>query len=119
MVGGEGTASPQMRPRESWPQDQLPPGAVHPDGPAGPDDDSVGHRVPPHLERDILGLYLSAPLPGPPAARGRAGRMARAYAAPDSGRGRGRAPRETGGGPGLPRDPTAPLGRRGRPPRPA
>ena len=85
MVEGEGTASPQMRPRESWPQDQLPPGAVHPDGPAGPDDDSVGHRVPPHLERDILGLYLSDHLTGSTAGLERAERMASAYADTDFG----------------------------------
>src|SRR5690625_7767306 len=93
MVGGEGTASPQMRPRESWPQDQLPPGGVHPDGPAGPDDDSVGHRVPPHLERDILGLYLSDHLTGSTAGLERAERMASAYADTDFGQEIGRASR--------------------------
>ncbi len=85
MAEGRGTASPQMRPRESWPQDQQPPGGVHPDAPFGPGQESVAHRVPRHLERDILGLYLSDHLTGATAGLERAERMAPAYADTDFG----------------------------------
>ena len=84
MADGQGTASPQLRPRESWPRDQQPPGAVHPDGPGG-DDDSSAHRVPAHLERDLLGLYLSDHLTGATAGLERAERMSAAYADTDIG----------------------------------
>ena len=85
MAEGRGTASPQMRPRDSWPQDQEPPGASHPDGLLRGDDGSPGHRVPAHLERDILGLYLSDHLTGSTAGLERAERMAGAYADTDFG----------------------------------
>lgn len=85
MAEGRGTASPQMRPRDSWPQDQEPPGASHPDGLLRGDDGSPGHRVPAHVERDILGLYLSDHLTGSTAGLERAERMAGAYADTDFG----------------------------------
>ncbi|TNC18085.1 NAD-dependent epimerase/dehydratase family protein, partial [Georgenia sp. 311] len=85
MAEGQGTASPPLRPRESWPRDQQPPGAVHPDGLLGREDDSPAHRVPAHLERDILGLYLSDHLTGATAGLERAERMSAAYADTDVG----------------------------------
>lgn len=85
MADGQGMPSPQMRPRESWPVDQLPPGAVHVDGPVGTADDEEGHRVPAHLQRDILGLYLSDHLTGSTAGLERAERMASVYADTDIG----------------------------------
>ncbi|PYG00563.1 Nucleoside-diphosphate-sugar epimerase [Georgenia satyanarayanai] len=81
MVEGQGTPSPQMRPRESWPQDQLPPGSVPTDGlVAEAEEDSAAHRVPAHLQRDILGLYLSDHLTGATAGLERSERMAADYA---------------------------------------
>ena len=80
MVEGQGTGSAQMRPRERWPQDQLPPGSTSPDGVIHPGADSDAHRVPPEFERDILGLYLSDHFTGATAGAERAERMAQAYA---------------------------------------
>src|SRR5690606_2402976 len=53
--------------------------------PFGPGQESVAHRVPRHLERDILGLYLSDHLTGATAGLERAERMAAAYADTDFG----------------------------------
>ncbi|KQY98584.1 epimerase [Microbacterium sp. Root53] len=85
MADGAGTASAPMRPRRDWPQDQLPPGDVLPDGPAQPPADSPGHRLPATLQRDILGLYLSDHLTGATAGVARFRRMAKAYADTDLG----------------------------------
>ncbi|WP_152187944.1 NAD-dependent epimerase/dehydratase family protein [Georgenia satyanarayanai] len=86
MADGQGTPSPQMRPRESWPQDQLPPGSVPADGlVAESQEGSAAHRVPAHLERDILGLYLSDHLTGATAGLERSERMAADYADSDLG----------------------------------
>ncbi|GAA3646747.1 NAD-dependent epimerase/dehydratase family protein [Microbacterium marinilacus] len=88
MADGTGAASAPLRPRRTWPQDQLPPGAVEPDAlvqPAGPDGaasgsaEADGHRVPARIERDILGLYLSDHLTGSTAGVDRMARMAKAY----------------------------------------
>lgn len=80
MADGRGTPSPPMRPREHWPLDQLPPGAVDPDCVVRPDADSRAHRIPPELDRDALGLYLADHLTGATAGAARAERMADAYA---------------------------------------
>ncbi|HLS73688.1 MAG TPA: NAD-dependent epimerase/dehydratase family protein [Actinomycetaceae bacterium] len=80
MAEGEGTASPQMRPRTQWPTDQVPPGTTSPDGLVRPGDQSDAHRVPATIERDILGLYLSDHFTGATAGTERIERMARAYA---------------------------------------
>ena len=85
MAEGHGAASAPMRPRESWPQDQAPPGAVRPDGLVQPDDDADAHRVPAALERDILGLYLSDHLTGATAGAERCERMAGAHAGTELG----------------------------------
>lgn len=80
MADGAGTASAPMRPRRHWPQDQLPPGDVAPDGLVQPPADSSGHRLPAGLQRDILGLYLSDHLTGATGGVARFERMAKAYA---------------------------------------
>ncbi|WP_345750341.1 NAD-dependent epimerase/dehydratase family protein [Microbacterium rhizophilus] len=85
MADGRGTGSAPMRPRADWPQDQLPPGDVTPDGVAQPPADSSAHRVPADLERDILGLYLSDHLTGATAGADRFDRMAKAYRDTDLG----------------------------------
>ena len=85
MADGRGTDSPPMRPRADWPQDQLPPGEVTPDGVVQPAADSSGHRVPAGLQRDILGLYLSDHLTGSTAGVDRLERMAKAYKDTDIG----------------------------------
>ncbi|WP_203135236.1 NAD-dependent epimerase/dehydratase family protein [Microbacterium sp. JZ31] len=85
MADGRGTDSPPMRPRSDWPQDQLPPGEVTPDGVVQPPAHSSGHRVPAGLERDILGLYLSDHLTGATAGVDRLERMAKAYKDTDLG----------------------------------
>lgn len=85
MAEGVGRASAQMRPRREWPEDQLPPGGIHPDGVVGLEDDSSAHRVPPGLQRDILGLYLSDHLTGSTAGLERVQRMAEVYADTDLG----------------------------------
>lgn len=84
MAEGQGVPSPPMRPRESWPRDQAPPGQVTPDGVVQPGD-AEAHRLPASLERDILGLYLSDHLTGATAGAGRCERMAEAYADTDLG----------------------------------
>ena len=80
MAEGQGTGSPQMRPRERWPIDQVPPGTTAPDGLVRPGDDSDAHRLPATIERDILGLYLSDHFTGATAGTERIERMAEAYA---------------------------------------
>lgn len=79
IADGSGTASPPMRPRRQWPQDQLPPGEAPPEGPASAGDRPGAHRLPARLQRDILGLYLSDHLTGATAGVDRAARMAKAY----------------------------------------
>lgn len=85
MAEGRGAASAPLRPRQDWPQDQAPPGQVAPDGAVEPGADSSAHRVPPELERDIFGLYLSDHLTGATAGVERCERMAEAYADTDLG----------------------------------
>lgn len=80
MARGHGAASPQMRTRQEWPQDQAPPGAVRPDALISPGPDTEAHRVPVHLERAVLGLYLADHLSGATAGVARMQRMAQAYA---------------------------------------
>ena len=85
IADGQGTASPPMRPREQWPVDQSPPGGADPSGVTGPGEESSAHRLPAHLERDVLALYLSDHLTGATAGLGRARRMARDFADTDLG----------------------------------
>lgn len=85
IADGQGTDSPPMRPREQWPWDQAPPGSADPSGVTGPGDESTGHRLPVHLERDVLALYLSDHLTGATAGLGRAERMADDFAHTDLG----------------------------------
>lgn len=80
MADGRGTGSAPLRPRWDWPQDQLPPGEVTPDGLVRPAPDSTAHRLPLGLERDVFGLYLSDHLTGATAGAERCERMAQAYA---------------------------------------
>lgn len=95
MADGRGTASPPMRPRKDWPQDQQAPGESRPDGPVRPPAGSSAHRVPADLERDILGLYLSDHLTGATAGVARLERMAKAYADTHMGADLARIARET------------------------
>lgn len=79
IAEGSGAGSPPMRPLQDWPTDQVPPGSLAPSGITGPDSQSSAHRVPPYLERDVLGLYLSDHLTGATAGVARIERMASAY----------------------------------------
>lgn len=80
IADGAGAPSPPLRPRERWPHDQVPPGAVEPATPVQPGDDSEDHRVPAELDRDALALYLGNHVSGATAGSERFDRMARAYA---------------------------------------
>src|SRR5690606_27702649 len=79
MAAGEGSASPPMRPRERWPHDQLPPGAVQPGTAVPPGDGETDHRIPPELDRRAFGLYLGDHLSGATAGSARFLRLARVY----------------------------------------
>ena len=53
---------------------------MDPSGFTGPGGESTAHRLPAHLERDVLALYLSDHLTGATAGLGRSQRMARDFA---------------------------------------
>ncbi|MFH5821519.1 NAD-dependent epimerase/dehydratase family protein [Georgenia sp. AZ-5] len=78
MVHKDGTRSPTMRPHDKQFHDAGEVAGRHRDR-ATPGDVMAAH-VPPHLDADLLGLYLSDHLTGATGGLNRIQRMARAYA---------------------------------------